>query len=181
MSPNYYQKFIDFFKRHGLYSQEAFDYLRKNSIQFDYRDTDYHSFIGCFFLTQRDKLTKIDLIVPYINNDITALINIHEYTHGIIAYRYINKRVPEDFTSETLPMLYERIYLEENKDNQALRNHVASINNLIKESNCPDIIRYKIALSMQEELFAYYANGHQNIKELSAKTKKLTRKQNCNL
>lgn len=180
MSLNYYQKFIDFFKRHGLYNQEVFDYLRKNSIQFDYRDTDYQPLIGCFYLTKGNKLTKINLIVPYINNDITVLINIHEYIHGIIAYKYINKRFSEDLNSETLPILYERIYLEENKDNQTLRKHFDSINDVINESNSTDIMKYKIALSIQEKLFDYYTSKHPNIKELSSKAKKLTKKQNCN-
>ena len=181
MNINYYQKFIDFFERHKLYDKETFDYLREHSILFDYRDTDYHPFMGCFYITKKNKLEKINLIVPYIDNDITASINIHEYTHGIVAYNYMNKPFAEDITIEILPLLYERIYLEENKDNERLERHVTNINKIAEASNSPEIAKYKIALNMQDDLLDYYYSGHTSIKELDKKARKLVKKQNCNL
>lgn len=181
MSTHYYNKFIDFFERHELYNKETFDYLRTHSILFDYRDTDHRPFIGCFYTTKNGKLEKINLVVPYIDSDITTLINIHEYTHAITVFPYMHKSFTEDNACEILPLLYERIYLEENKDNEKLREHITAINKIIKESNNSEITKYKIALNMQNELLDYYNSGHTSIDELNKKAKKLIRKQNCNL
>ena len=181
MNSNYYYKFINFFQRQNLYNKEMFNYFRNNSILFDYLDTDYHPFIGCFYTTKNKKVNKINLIVPHINGDITILINIHEYTHAIILYQYMNKIFPEDITTEILPLLYERIYLEENKYNNILQEHVNTINKRIATYNNPEVKKYKIALDIQNVLLQYYNNGHKDIKELQAKAKELIKRQNCNL
>jgi len=182
MSTHYYNKFINFFERHELYDKRLFEYLRLHSILFDYRDTDHRPFIGCFYTTEKGKLKKINLIVPYIDNDITTLINIHEYTHAITVFPYMHKNFIEDNNAcEILPLLYERIYLEENKDNKKLKEHITAINKIIEESNNPEITKYKIALNMQEQLLDYYNSGHTNIRDLNKKAKKLVKKQNCNL
>ncbi len=181
MNLNYYYKFINFFEKQNLYNKETFDYFRSNSILFNYLDTDYHPFIGCYYTTKNKKVNKINLIVPYIDNDVTTLINIHEYTHAIILYQYMNKIFPEDITTEILPLLYERIYLEENKDNKVLQEHISAINKRIVTSNNSEITKYKIALDIQNNLLEYYNNGHKNIKELHRRIKKLVKKQNCNL
>ena len=70
---NYSYKFFNFFQRQNLYNEEMFNYFRKNSILFDYRDEDYHPFIGCFYLTKNKKVNKINLVVPFIDSDITVL------------------------------------------------------------------------------------------------------------
>lgn len=181
MGENYYYKFINFFQRQNLYNKEAFDYFRNNSILFDYLDTDYHPFIGCFYIEQKGILKKINLIVPHINNDITVLINIHEYTHALILYQYINKVFQDDITTEILPLFYERLYLEENKDNIFLQEHINNINKRITESNTQEIIKYKIALDIQNDLLEYYNSSSKDIKKLISKAKKLVKKQNCNL
>ena len=178
MNINYYQKFIDFFERHELYDKETFDYLKNNTQLFDYRDTDQHGFIGCFYLTKKGILQKINLILPFIDSDITTLINIHEYTHGIIAYKKINSILTENIVNETLPLLYERIYLEENKDNENLREHINNLNRRIINSTDPESKKYKQALSTQDQLLDYYYSGHTSIKDLNKKAKKLIRKQN---
>ena len=90
MNTNYYNKFINFFKEQNLYNEEMFTYFGNNSILFDYRDEDYHPFIGCFYLTKDNKVTKISLVVPYLNSEVSTLINIHEYTHAIILYKHLN-------------------------------------------------------------------------------------------
>lgn len=181
MSSHYYNKFIDFFERHELYDKEIFDYLRAQSILFDYRDIDLRSRIGFFFLAEKGILREINLVLPFIDSDVTTVINIHEYTHGIIACKYINRVIKEDIVSETLPHLYERIYLEENKDNEKLREHISYRNNIIINSTDPQSKKYKQALMVQDQLLDYYYNGHTSIKDLNKKAKKLIRKQNCNL
>lgn len=48
----------------------------------------------------------------------TMLINIHEITHGIYAYKKLNKKYNPNVGIETLPMLYEKIYILENNSEE---------------------------------------------------------------
>ena len=172
---NYYHKFIDFFQRQNLYNKKMFDYFMNNSILFDYRDEDYHPFIGCFYLTKNKKINKISLVVPYIDSDVTTLINIHEYTHAIILYNHLGKIYEEDISSEALPMFYERLYFEENKDNESLRKHINKLNTKILEGQNPKVLKYRLASDIQNELLNYYNKGHTSLHELNRKVKRLTK------
>lgn len=168
-----YIEFINFFKKHNLYDKEMFDYLRNNSILFDYLDEDKHPYIGYHYLTDKEgKLTKIILFVPYIDDYHTILINIHEYIHGIILYNKLGKKYKQDKDSEILPLLYEKLYLLENPDKN-LEPFKKKLNENITE-NSP--IEYKIALEVQNEIINYYQEYSPNLNKLENKAKKLARK-----
>ena len=132
-------------------------------------------FIGCFYLTKNKKVNKITLVVPYIDSDITTVINIHEYIHAIILYNHLNKIYSENDNSEILPMFYERLYFEENKDNESLSEHINILNRRINEGQDSKIIKYKIASDIQKELLNYYNKGHTSLQELNSKVKRLTK------
>ena len=119
---NFNPKLIDFFKRHNLYDKEMFDYFSLNSSMIDYRYEEQRDFIGCFWKFKNNVLVKFHLVLPYVYNDITMLISIHEIVHGILAYKTLNKKFNLDLDCESLPMLYEKIY--------------------INEVNTPEIIKY---------------------------------------
>ena len=90
---NYYNDFIKFFKKHNLYNEEIFNYIQKNRTLFDYRDEDQRIFIGCYYICNKQGiLQKINICVPFINDPITLLINIHEYIHAIESYKNISKK-----------------------------------------------------------------------------------------
>lgn len=115
MPNNSYIKFINFFKEHKLYDEEIFTYLRENSIMFDYLDTDQRPLVGTYYtFDKRQRLNKIILYVPFIKDEITIVTNIHEYTHGLLAYNNLNKKYTLKDDCEILPMLMEKIYLKEN-------------------------------------------------------------------
>lgn len=176
MANEAYQKFINFFQKHNLYDKEIFDYLRLNSILFDYHDEDTRPFIGCYHILDKDlKLKKIQLCIPFIMDEKTILINIHEYTHGILLYKYLNKKIKINNDCETLPLLMERIYLEENP-NQELKEYIEKLNTKIQKDTSIEAQKYKIALSIQEELLTYYNKTH-NFDKVKNKSKKLYRKQ----
>lgn len=173
MTTNYYNEFINFFKKHNLYNKEIFDYINSNSIKFDYRDDEKRPFIGCYYIcNKRDILQKINICVPFIDSPITLLINIHEYIHAIELYKRIGKKYEQKETEETLPILYELLYFEENPSKE-LEHHLiylnSKINNDSKES-------YKIALSIKNELLKYYKEANPNLTKLQRKAKKLSKK-----
>lgn len=172
MANIYYEKFINFFKNIGLYDENAFNYLRENSILFDYKDEDQRNMTGYhYYLNKERNLSKINLFVPFIDSEKTLLINIHEYTHGLMLYNYLGKKYKHPKYSEVLPILLEKIYIEENQSEE-LNKFEKSLNNQITK-NSP--IEYKIALELQDELYNYY-NKEKNINKLNKQIKKLTRR-----
>lgn len=169
---NLYTEFINFFKKHNLYDEEMFNYIRNNSILIDYREIDKRIFIGCYYISDNDGiLRQIKICVPIINNQITTLINIHEYIHAITLYKYLNKKGTIEKEDETLPMLFELLYVLENP-NKELHEYLNTINNSIQ--NGPS--KYRIALAVQHELLEYYQKKNPSLKKLQHKAKKLSRK-----
>lgn len=167
-----YLKFINFFKEHNLYDETVFKYIRENAILFDYLEEEKRAFIGCYYSYDKNNhLSKITIAVPIINDEKTLLINIHEYIHAITLYHKLGKTCKIETDIEMLPMLFERIYLEENK-NQILEEYVKSLNEKITEDS---EVAYQIALKYQEELLKYY-HQTKDFNRLKRKAKKLSKK-----
>lgn len=172
MEENYYNKFIHFLKKHNLYNPEVINYIKKNSTYFDYREEENRDFIGCFFkLNKRKKLEKIILVLPFIIDEQTIIINIHEYIHCFMYYKYLGKKVTFDNTIEIFPMLYEKIYLIENYT----PNNDKYISNLNSKITPNSDIKYKIALTLQNKLLKHY-DGEKLKKIYPKEIKKLVKK-----
>ncbi len=171
MKKDYYKVFIDFLKKHKLYNEEALKYLYANGIFFDFSEEEYHYFIGCYYIFKNNKLQKTQIIAPYIKNEETLLINIHEFTHGLLLYRHLNKKVTIGKDSEVLPMLYERVYLKENHTETA-KIFIDKLNNNITPASKID---YIIALNIQEQMLTHQAKEDNPIK-LEKTAKKLVKK-----
>lgn len=170
----YYNNFINFFKKHNLYNEEMFKYIQNNSTHFDYRDEEQRIFIGCYYICNKlEILQKINIVVPFIDNKITLLINIHEYIHAIELYNNIGKKYEHKDTEETLPMLYELLYYLENPSKE-LKIYLTELNKQITKNSSKS---YQIALLIQEELLAYYQKENPTFRKLQIKVKKLTK--NC--
>ena len=166
----YHPKIINFFKEHNLYDEKKFNYLKNNSIMVDYENPEERSFIGCFYiLDQRNILRKIKLNLPYVMNEETTLINIHELTHGIENYYKIGKKFKKDITIETLPLLYEKLYILENPSEELIA-YGKYLDNLIEETSEKE---YKFALKVREELLNNY---DYDMVKIQKRTKKLVRK-----
>ena len=174
MADQLYLKFINFFKNHNLYDEQTFKYIRENAILFDYLEEEKRSFIGCYYnFDKRGCLIKIVIGVPIIKDEQTLLINIHEYIHAISLYSKLGTKCKIGIEREILPLLYEKIYLNENP-NEELERYVNMLNQKIIESNQ---IEYKIALNLQNELLEYYYKIR-NFNKLESKAKKLSKKYN---
>lgn len=169
---NPYISFVNFLIKHNIYDDEAFTYIRNNTTYFDYRDEDKRPSIGYYYFTDGLKITRIELCVPFIRDEITTIINVHEYIHGFSLYKKIGKRFKLENDSEVLPLLYEKIYLSENP-NEQLEIFIKHLNSQITE-NSPLV--YKIALSVQQELLEYYQEKNPNFTKLERKAKVLARR-----
>ena len=166
MKENYYKKFIRFLKEHNLYDAEALEYLRNNGVFFDFLEEENRDFIGCrYILDKNEKLQKIQICAPFIRDEKTILINIHEFTHGLMLYKYPAKKIKTGNDIEILPMLYERVYLIENYSDQ-VKEYIDSLNSQITEKSK---IAYRIALEVQDEMLLYP-------QKLNIKAKKLAKK-----
>ena len=168
----YYNNFISFFKKHNLYNEEMFKYIQNNRTLFDYRDEEKRIFIGCYYICNKQGiLQKINVCVPFIDNQITMLINIHEYIHAIELYKNIGKKYQQKDTEETLPMLYEQLYYLENPYKE-LERYLIELNNKITKNSSKS---YQIALLIQEELLSYYQKTNPTFRKLQTKVKKLSK------
>ena len=169
----YYNNFINFFKKHNLYDEEMFNYIQKNRTLFDYRDEDQRIIIGCYYICNKQGiLQKINICVPFINDPITLLINIHEYIHAIESYKNISKKYEHKDTEETLPMLYEVLYYLENQ-NKELKIYLTELNKKITKNSSKS---YQIALLIQEELLTYYQKTNPTFRTLQSKVKKISKR-----
>lgn len=166
----YYQKFIDFLKKHNLYNEEVLEYWNEHKIMFDYREEEKRDLIGWSYQLENNILTKMNLIVPFIDNDKTVLINIHEYIHLLLIYNRIGKKCTIGIDKEVLPIYYERIFIRENKTKELI-NYYKYLNNYIEKSKVKE---YIIALQVSDILLE--DTKENKISTLIKKTKKITKK-----
>lgn len=163
----YYQKFINFLISHNLNNENVLNYWKDNKVQFDYLDIDQREFIGCYFLIIDNKLKQIQIRVPYINDDKTILINIHEYIHLLLTHPYLNKEIILGNDKEVLPIYYEKLYINENKS-EYLDNYSKYLDRKIIENNQKE---YLLALHLSEILLK--DNNIPNIYEQEKKVKRI--------
>lgn len=149
MNNNAYTKFINFFKSKGLYDEELFEYVKKHLVSFNYEDKEYRPLIGTYTAFKNKKLIFLKVIAPYIDSDITILINIHEFSHAI--YYIKNKNKASKIGAELIALLYEELYISENPSKELLEFQ-KKLNNSITEN----AYEYFIALNKVPELLKYY-------------------------
>ena len=166
----YHPKVINFFKKHNLYDEETINYLKENTMLIEYDYPDERAIIGCFYiLDQNNILRKIKVNIPYSNNEKMILINIHELVHGIENYKKIGQVFQKDLTIETLPLLYEKLYILENQSKELIA-YSKYLDNLIETNSEKE---YKFGLSIRDELLENYSYNMQDMQKLA---KKLVRK-----
>ena len=168
----YYNKFLEFLKSHNLYDDELYKYWYDNAMRFDYRDEDGRVFINTYYGFRDGYLSKIWSFLPIIDSDITVLINIHEYVHSFLLYNKLGKRCKFGQDCEVLPILFERLYIEENKTPELLK-YYDYLNKMIIDSQDS---KYTLALDLSNELIDYYNN--QSVGKLDNKVKRLVLKHN---
>ena len=173
MEYTYYQKYINFLKKYNIFNKEILEYIRKNSMHFNYMEEEKREFIGCFYIQDKNNtLQKIHICIPYIDSDLTVLINIHEYIHILSSYPYINRKFKLSKEVETLPIFYEQLYYLDNQS-EYLKKEMIKLSNQILNS---DQIEYKIALYCKEELLDYYSKEKPHFKKLQRKAKQMSNK-----
>lgn len=144
-------KFLNFLKRHNLYDEEKYSYLKQNSSKVDIKIN--QDFIGCYFnKDEQNRIIKIRLIIPILENDITVMLAIHEYVHGYIMLDKINTTDIEEDEEEVLPMFYEYLYYLENRNKEIEEYRI----NMIKTVFTENKFKYKLALLLLEELEILY-------------------------
>ena len=161
---------INFFKEHNLYDEEMFKYLGKYTFHFDYNMKENRIFTGCGPCVDKNGiLRKVYVSVPFVIDDITTIINIHEYTHAIEFYYDIGKKFKKDKYVEVLPMMFELIYIREHYSKE-LEDYENFLNSCISRNNT----NYILGAKMQEILADSY--NYENIKQLKRKVRKIGRK-----
>ena len=167
----YHQKVTNFLKKHHLYEENMFNYFLHNTTMIDYNNEINRLFIGCFYNTKDNILTNIHLTVPYVYDDITTLINIHELVHAIYLYGYLNKPLEEDIIVEALPILYEKLYITET-NNEDLTKYGEYLDSIIDINNP----KYAFALNNRNILLDNYTKDFNQMTKLTKKLAKTSKK-----
>lgn len=137
-------KFICFLKKHKLYKEEVFNFIKNKTLLVDYKDERSVGFIGCFPVMENNIIKDIRLCIPRLVDDISVAINIHEYMHLLKMYNHLNCEYFFDNSEEVLPVIYEMIYLTDN----SLLDYIAYYRDKINEN---DNDLYKYALSIWDK------------------------------
>lgn len=164
---------VDFFKRHNAYDVDAFRYIENHLDIVDSRDEEVQMFIGVAYAkNQNDKLLRYRVCIPTCDDLTSTLKAIHELTHGIVAYKYLGKKFKKDASVEIMSLLFEKIFIEETKD-QRLTDYGKYLDSMIDEESD---ISYRCALSVRDELYEGYTNFDKTYKKGKKLAKKYERK-----
>ena len=166
----YHPKIIDFYQKHNMYDKKIFEYLEYNTTLIDYDYEEERDLIGCFYvLNKKEILRDIKLVIPFVSDEMTSIINIHEITHGIENYYKMGKIFQKDLTIETMPLLYEKLYILENPTKKMIQCGKYLDSMITKDS--PE--EYRFALYARDKLLEEY---NYNMANSQALAKKLVKK-----
>ena len=165
-------KFFEFLHTHNIYDEEVYKYFLNHSDNFDYYNEDfYRCYIGCNYIKDRnDILKEIRPCVPRRVDDITTMINIHEYVHTLCAYSRLNRKFKLDDNCEILPIFYEKLFILE-CNNPQLNAYENVLDSAALGSSD---IRYIKATKISNELLDSYE--YDEFKLVSKNMNKLNRK-----
>ncbi len=164
--------FFEFLHHHNIYDDKTYKYYLNNANNFDYYNEDmFRNYIGCSFVTNKNNILKqIVPVVPYLVDDITTLINIHEYVHTLNVYERLNKKFKTSIYDEILPIFYEKLFVLENS-NPKLNNYERFLDKIAADN---DDEKYLLGIKVSNDLLNNYNND--NFNKMSIKAKKLSKK-----
>lgn len=164
--------FFVFLNKYNLYDKGVYSYCNEHALRFDYYNEDFfRGSIGCTYMV--DKYGILNEIIPFIPNlvdDITTLINIHEYVHVLSCYDKLNQHFKLPKSNEILPIFYENLYISE-CNSARLKRFKQKLDELALSSNDDN---YLMSLKVQDELISNYNND--SFSDLNYKAKSLLKK-----
>ena len=110
------EKYINFLKKYDLYREDIFEYMKDRTKCVDYRLDESKRFYGVFTNIENGIIKDIRVMVPYIVDDTSISIRIHEYIHILKLYDYLNKEYVFTDYEDLLPVFYELVYAKENNN-----------------------------------------------------------------
>ena len=166
----YNQRIIEFFKKYNLYQKELFDYLQHHTWGVCYVDPDEARLINTYFFNNKfnNKLTGFLMVIPDQTSDITMFVQVHEIAHGIMGYKYLGKKYPDDL-HEVLPFMVEKLYVNEVNDDR-VSDYSKYLDSKIDEDT---ILKYRFALAARDELLDGFDG---NLDKIDKQSKLLLRK-----
>ena len=174
MNDIYYIKFINFLKKHNLYDDKFFKYFWKESIFISLFDDDYSFLIGgtAIVVDRKNRITNITPHMPYINCDKSVAIGIYTYVQALIQITRIGKKENYDvYYNYILPMFYEKIYINENFNDELFYYENKMRNNLSKDN----FDFYTNILNSVDSLFYSYSKKKLNEKQIARRAKRLAK------
>lgn len=108
------KRIINFFKTQNLYNKNFFNYIEDKIVLLPSNSDIF--WYGCHPILENNIIKDIRLVVPEIETEKDALINIHEFTHALEIYNELGRVYEErrELREEKAKNM-EKIYLKQKK------------------------------------------------------------------
>ena len=110
------ESIVNFFKKHNLYDKKMFSYFEAYGEMVDYYDPNENYTIGVGHDMRDGKLNRFSVVLPIPVDEISTTACIFHLTEAIEAYKHLGKEFDSKVSVEAIPMLYEKLYVEEAND-----------------------------------------------------------------
>lgn len=135
MSQEMYFLFENFLKRHELFNEKVYNYIKDNSVLVKYKNIEDFSSIGCsIVLDRKGRLSQVIPIVPLPKNKKMVAINIFIYVQAMILIPNIGKVFDENSYNNILPFVFQRLFILENSNKYLLSFEEKMTANLCREN-----------------------------------------------
>ena len=140
-----YDLIYNFFKSVDLYNKWVFRRIEKKTRFFDLDDYLYNPQIGCYYEKANNIIISYKLCLPYVDDMLTALMNVHEIIHALIINYRLGYRADDVILSELYPKIYEYLFILSFNDKELIDMYNCYLDELSK--NCDDIHKNAIESS----------------------------------
>lgn len=118
-----YESLINFYKEINLYDELYFKEIDKRTKKIPHSLVGY-DFYGVFPKINKDGLLYDFIIcVPEIDDLDTFLVNVHEFAHGLVLLKSLNKVFKTNYMDELFPKSLERIYLNNHENDEVIKKY----------------------------------------------------------
>lgn len=122
MSKEMFFQYIHFLKKHQLFDEATYQYIREHSVVINAKKKDDNFLMGCTTVLDEDK-KLIDLIpcFPFMRNQKMVAVNVFVYVQTLMLLPRIGQDYEESSMDTLLPLLFFKLYILENSSEALLK------------------------------------------------------------
>ena len=169
MSKEMYSKYKNFLIEYGLFDEEIFEFINSKSVLINYKKIDEFKSFKCAIVVNENG-TLIDVIpcVPFLKNDECVAINIFVYVQAMMLIANIGKFHDERNYSDLFPLIFQKLYILENKNYNILEYEKKMLKKLFESKG----MNYNNVIENKEILINEYNKNNKIFNNSLNKTKR---------